>query len=80
MSFNEKLGFPPNAKLLIINADDFGMCYGQNIGTIRSIKEGFNKKISINWIVFGHFILVSLSMCFHITWYSHIPSHIKSNN
>jgi predicted glycoside hydrolase/deacetylase ChbG (UPF0249 family) len=40
MSFNEKLGFPPNAKLLIINADDFGMCYGQNIGTIRSIKEG----------------------------------------
>ena len=37
---NEVLGYPRDARLLIINCDDFGMCFSQNIGTIRSIETG----------------------------------------
>jgi hypothetical protein len=28
------LGYPPEARLLILNADDFGMCYAENEATI----------------------------------------------
>lgn len=34
------LGYPPEARLLILNADDFGMCYAENEATIRAIKQG----------------------------------------
>ena len=37
---NETLGYPPDARLLILNADDFGMCYAENEATIRTIKQG----------------------------------------
>ena len=35
----ELLGYPPDARLLILNADDFGLCHAQNEGTMRAIKE-----------------------------------------
>ncbi|MFQ5854113.1 MAG: polysaccharide deacetylase family protein [Anaerolineae bacterium] len=34
------LGFPPDARLLIVNADDFGMCHAINDATIRTIRHG----------------------------------------
>jgi predicted glycoside hydrolase/deacetylase ChbG (UPF0249 family) len=34
------LGYPPDARLLILNADDFGMCYSENEATLRVIQEG----------------------------------------
>lgn len=37
---NVLLGYSPEARLLILNADDFGMCYAENEATIRAIKEG----------------------------------------
>jgi len=37
---NALLGYPPEARLLILNADDFGMCYTENEATIRAIQEG----------------------------------------
>lgn len=37
---NELLGYPPDARLLIINADDFGMCHAVNEAIIRSLQQG----------------------------------------
>lgn len=43
MSFsktNQLLGYPPDARLLIINADDFGMCHSVNEAIIRALQTG----------------------------------------
>jgi chitin disaccharide deacetylase len=37
---NRILGYPEDARLLIINADDFGMCNAVNEAIIRTLKEG----------------------------------------
>lgn len=37
---NELLGYPPDARLLIINADDFGMCHAVNEAIIHTLKKG----------------------------------------
>ncbi len=36
----EKMGYPPDARLLIINADDFGMCHDENEATIIGLTQG----------------------------------------
>lgn len=37
---NKMLGYPSDARLLIINADDFGMCHATNVAILRSIRDG----------------------------------------
>jgi len=37
---NRLLGYPEDARLLIVNADDFGMCHASNAATIRALTEG----------------------------------------
>lgn len=37
---NRLLGYPPDARLLIINADDFGMCHATNAAIFRALTEG----------------------------------------
>jgi len=37
---NELLGYPPDARLLIINADDFGMYHAVTAGIIHTLTEG----------------------------------------
>jgi predicted glycoside hydrolase/deacetylase ChbG (UPF0249 family) len=37
---NRLLGYPIDARLLIINADDFGMCHAVNEAIIRALKRG----------------------------------------
>src|SRR5262249_48996705 len=37
---NKLLGYPPDARLLIINADDFGMCHATNTAIFRTLTEG----------------------------------------
>lgn len=37
---NRLLGFPPDARLLIINADDFGMCHAVNKAIIGTLQAG----------------------------------------
>ena len=37
---NRLLGYPDDARLLIINADDFGMCHAINEAIFRALKEG----------------------------------------
>jgi chitin disaccharide deacetylase len=36
----ERLGYTADARVLILNADDFGMCHDQNEGVIRGLQEG----------------------------------------
>jgi len=40
-SLAERLGHPPDAKLLIVNCDDLGMCHSANEGVYHSLREGF---------------------------------------
>ena len=44
---NERLGYPPHARLLILNADDFGMCYAENEATLRAIQHGLASSCSL---------------------------------
>ena len=37
---NALLGYPPDARLLIINADDFGMSHAINAGILRTLTDG----------------------------------------
>ena len=37
---NRLLGYPDDARLLIINADDFGMCHAINAATARALQAG----------------------------------------
>lgn len=37
---NRLLGYPPDARLLIINADDFGMCHAINTAIIAALAQG----------------------------------------
>lgn len=36
----ERLGCPPDAKLLIVNCDDLGSSYAANVGVYRALREG----------------------------------------
>jgi predicted glycoside hydrolase/deacetylase ChbG (UPF0249 family) len=40
ISTAERLGYKSDARVLILNADDFGMCHDQNEGVMRGLKEG----------------------------------------
>src|SRR5438105_8373454 len=36
----ERLGFPPDAKLLIVNCDDLGSSHAANLGVYEALREG----------------------------------------
>jgi predicted glycoside hydrolase/deacetylase ChbG (UPF0249 family) len=40
LNTNEKLGYPADARLLIVNVDDFGMCHSVNEAMVPAIREG----------------------------------------
>lgn len=44
---NRLLGHPVDARLLIINADDFGMCHAINEATLRTLNEGVVSSTSL---------------------------------
>src|SRR5436309_2367156 len=37
---NQLLGYPATARLLIVNADDFGMCHANNAATLQALGSG----------------------------------------
>ena len=44
---NELLGYPPDARLLIINADDFGMYHAVNEAVFRSLTDGIVRSTTV---------------------------------
>ena len=40
-SLAERLGYKPTDRLLIINADDTGMCHAANLAVIEGMEQGF---------------------------------------
>ncbi|MHB1503780.1 MAG: polysaccharide deacetylase family protein [Acidimicrobiales bacterium] len=40
MSIAEEIGYPPEAKLLILNCDDLGFCHSANVGIYDSLRNG----------------------------------------
>ena len=44
---NRLLGYPPEARLLIINADDLGMCQAVNAAIFRTLLEGLARSTSV---------------------------------
>jgi predicted glycoside hydrolase/deacetylase ChbG (UPF0249 family) len=44
---NEMLGYPADARLLLVNADDFGMCHSINAATLRALQEGIVTSTSL---------------------------------
>jgi predicted glycoside hydrolase/deacetylase ChbG (UPF0249 family) len=46
-STNRLLGYPDDARLLILNADDLGICQAANDGTLQAIKQGVVRSTSL---------------------------------
>lgn len=46
-SIQEQLGYPADAKLLIIHADDLGIAHSQNIASFKAMEEGVVSSASI---------------------------------
>jgi predicted glycoside hydrolase/deacetylase ChbG (UPF0249 family) len=46
-TYAEKLGYPKNAKVLILHVDDVGMSYDSNVGAIKSMEEGVANSLSM---------------------------------
>jgi len=63
-STNSLLGYPDDARLLIINADDFGMCNAINQAILRAFKEG---------------VVQSTSLMTPCPWATHAMNMLKEN-
>jgi chitin disaccharide deacetylase len=44
---NELLGYPTDARLLIVNADDFGISHAVNAAVLRSLTEGVARSTTV---------------------------------
>jgi chitin disaccharide deacetylase len=47
LTIQEKLGYPPDAKLLIIHGDDLGMAHSANAATFKAMQDGVITSASI---------------------------------
>jgi len=46
-SLAARLGYPGDAKLLILNCDDLGMCHSANVGVYEALREGLATSASL---------------------------------
>lgn len=61
----EALGYDADAKIVILNADDYGMCHAENVGTQKVLEEG---------------IVSSVTMMMPCPWVLEAVEYIKKNN
>jgi len=40
LTLNERIGFAPDARLVIVSCDDLGSCHAANVGVFRALREG----------------------------------------
>lgn len=78
----ELLGYPHDARLLIINADDFGMCHSINVATVEAMRNGIVTTTSLMaccpWAWEAMEILrddPSLSFGVHLTLVNEMPGY-----
>lgn len=76
------LGYPPDARLLIVNADDFGMCHSINVATIDAMRNGIVTTTSLMaccpWAWEGMQLLqanADLSFGVHLTLVNEMPGY-----
>lgn len=76
------LGYPPDARLLIVNADDFGMCHSINMATIEAMQNGIVTTTSLMaccpWAWEGMQLLqanADLSFGVHLTLVNEMPGY-----
>src|SRR5690242_10114794 len=60
-TYAEKLGFPKNAKVLILHVDDAGMSWDSNQGAITALEKGVATSVSVmmpcSWVPgFVHYL------------------------
>jgi predicted glycoside hydrolase/deacetylase ChbG (UPF0249 family) len=79
---NQLLGFPADARLLIVNADDFGMCHAVNEAIIRALTDGIARSTSLMvpcpWVLHAmHFLADHPEIPFgiHLTAISEWPDY-----
>jgi predicted glycoside hydrolase/deacetylase ChbG (UPF0249 family) len=79
---NQLLGYPADARLLIINADDFGMCQSVNEAILGTLKEGIVRSTTLMvpcpWALHAMYFLIDhpeLPFGVHLTVISEWPDY-----
>jgi predicted glycoside hydrolase/deacetylase ChbG (UPF0249 family) len=79
---NELLGYPADARLLLVNTDDFGMCHAANEGTMRAFEAGVVRSCTLMlpcpWSLHGRKLLRAnpgLAFGVHLTAISEQPDY-----
>jgi hypothetical protein len=79
---NQILGFPLDARLLIVNCDDFGMCHSINEATLQSLQQGLATSCTIMapcpWSLHGLYLLQenpTIPFGIHLTVVSEQPHY-----
>lgn len=79
---NALLGYPADARLLIVNADDFGMCHSINVATVEGMRNGIITTTSLMaccpWAWEAMQMLVEfpeLSFGVHLTLVNEMPGY-----
>ncbi len=79
---NAQLGYAPDARLLIVNADDFGMCHANNAAIIQAWQQGIVSSTSLmvpcRWAPHAMRLLAehpTLSFAVHLTLISEFSDY-----
>ena len=67
----ERLGYPADARLLILNGDDIGMCHDTNVGTLAGLRDGLLTSASLMapcpWALEAAELFAGLDVGVHLT-------------